>query len=262
MDDWKLNKTVFSLTKLLSNPRSSLSWVRRGHLTKDKAIQSQTYWFTGNLRRVSLTDVFPEAKNVDVSLPRAFDRRFGTSVTTEEACHIGAITKCLHPKKVLEIGTFDGNTALLLAANLEESGTVVTVDLPPDFNLEKEHSTLTYTDGEINLTPREDLGRQYKAHPLARRIKQVYGDSASLDWGTLGGPFDLIFVDGCHAESYVLSDSLNALKQLTSRGIVLWHDYGMIPDVSSVVDRIAQEKKELDVCVLEGTRLAVGRRKI
>jgi predicted O-methyltransferase YrrM len=102
----------------------------------------------------------------------------------------------------LEIGTYDGNTALVLATNVGADGTVVTVDLPPDFGVEKRDS-LVYSDVELNLTPREQLARQYQGHRLSSRIRQVYGDSAQIDWNALGGPFDLVFIDGCHSEPYV-----------------------------------------------------------
>jgi predicted O-methyltransferase YrrM len=253
-----LRRTASALAGFLSSPRSSISWVRRGHLAKDKVFISQTYWFTGTLPRVPLTKVFPESKDVEVHLPRAFDRKFGTSITLEEACHLAAIVKSLKARRVLEIGTYDGNTALTLAANLDSQGEVVTVDLPPDFDLKKHQATLTYLDGEVNLTARDQLGRQYRNLPLASRIRQIFGDSASLDWSALGGPFDLIFIDGCHSEAYVDSDSKNAIKQLAPKGAIVWHDYGMIADVSKVVDRIAHEMSAIEVHAIEGTRLAIG----
>jgi predicted O-methyltransferase YrrM len=252
-----IRKSVLSITKMITHPRASLSWVLRGHLAKDQVFVDQTYWFTGKLPRIPLARVLLGIERVDVSLPRALDRKGGTSISLEEACHVAAIIKHTHARKALEIGTYDGNTALLLASNLPSDGTVVTVDLPPDFDRQQQGS-LAYTDVELNLTDRNDLGRQYRGHPLASRIQQHYGDSAALDWNSLGGPFDLIFIDGCHSEEYVASDSRNAMKQLTREGVILWHDYGMIPEVSKVVDRIAEEVSDITVFALEGTRLAMA----
>lgn len=170
---------------------------------------------------------------------------------------MGAIARYRKASKALEIGTYDGNTALLLAANLAAEGDVVTVDLPPDFHMENRNS-LTYSDVELNLTQREQLGRQFQGHRLSTKIRQVYGDSAKLDWNTFGGPFDLVFIDGCHSEAYVQSDSRNAIKQLAPGGVIVWHDYGMIADVSNVVDQVAHENTAMRVYALEGTRLAIG----
>lgn len=252
-----ISKTLFGLVKVITRPRSSLSWVRRGHLAKDKVFISQTYWFTGSLPRVLLTTVLPGVEKIEVLLPRAFDRKGGTSITVEEACHLAAIAKCVKAGKVLEIGTYDGNTALVLAANLPTEGSVVTVDLPPSFDMQNQNS-LIHPEVELNLTPRDQLGRQYKGHQLSARISQVYGDSAALDWNALGGPFDLVFIDGCHSEAYVRSDSQNAMKHLAPGGAIVWHDYGMIPEVSSVVDQLAKQTTKMKVYALEGTRLVVG----
>ena len=252
-----VHKTVFGLTKAISSPRSSLSWVVRGHLAKDEVFVSQTYWFNGMLPRVPLTKIFPGIEEVEVYLPRAFDRKGGTSITVEEASNLAAIAKCLKTGKALEIGTYDGKSALVLAANLAEGGKVVTVDLPPDFGMERQNS-LTYTDVELNLTPRDQLGRQYKGHRLSARIRQVYGDSGRLNWSALGGPFDLVFLDGCHSEAYVRSDTQNAIEQLAAGGVIVWHDYGMILEVSDVVDQFARERTGMRAYAIEGTRLAVG----
>jgi predicted O-methyltransferase YrrM len=256
-----IHKALFGLMKGLTSPRSSLSWILRGHLAKDQLFVSQTYWFTGKLPRVPVANLLPGIQEVEVLLPRAFDRRsaasISASITVEEACHLGAIAKCIGARKVLEIGTSDGNTALVLAANVATEGEVVTLDLPPDFDMTRKDS-LTYSDVELNLTPRDQLGRQYQGHPLSARIRQWYGDSAALKWGTLGGPFDLVFIDGCHSEAYVRSDSQNAINHLAPGGVLVWHDYGMIPAVSTVVDGLACEVTTMKAYALEGTRLAVG----
>ena len=256
-----IRKSLFGLQKAISSPRSTLSWVLRGHLAKDKLFISQTYWFTGTLPRVSLARIIPGIEEIDVVLLRAFDRKsaaaISASITVEEACHLAAILRSIKAGKVLEIGTSDGNTALVLAANLPGEGEVVTVDLPPDFEKAKQDS-LIHADVELNLTPRDQLGRQYQGHRFSSRIRQVYGDSAALNWSALGGPFDLVFIDGCHSEAYVRSDSRNAMNHLAPGGVIVWHDYGMIAAVSAVVDQLAREITTMRLYALEGTRLAVG----
>lgn len=127
-------------------------------------------------------------------------------------------------------------------SNIEAEGTVVTVDLPLDFDMAKQGS-LTYPEGELNLTPHGEVGRQYQGHWLSNRIKQGCGDSGELNCDELGGPFDLVFIDGCHTEAYVRSDSENAVKHLA---------------VSSVGDGFAREIRTMDVYALDDTRLAFG----
>jgi predicted O-methyltransferase YrrM len=184
----------------------------------------------------------------------------GTSVTLEEAVCLCAIARHLHARRILEIGTFDGNTALALAANLEDGGGVTTVDLPRDFDPARDRTALAIEE-PINLTSRDRVGAQFRNHPLASRVRQVFGDSATLDWKALGGPFDLVFIDGCHDAAYVDADTRHAMEVLATPGAVVWHDYGQFRDVSTVVDRIARETRALDVFAIAGTRLAVGIRR-
>jgi predicted O-methyltransferase YrrM len=252
-----MEKVFTGLRATLTRPRSSLSWILRGNAAKDPIFVSQTYWHSGTLPRRALAAVLPGIERVDVCLPRVFDRKTGTSLSAEEACHLAAVTQFIAARKVLEIGTYDGNATLVLAANLRAEGKVVSVDLPPDFKPEQQES-LTHSDVELNLTARDQLGRQFRGHPLSSHIQQVYGDSGALDWSSFGGPFDLIFIDGCHSDPYVRSDSKNAMEQLAPGGVILWHDYGSYPEVSQVVDELGHRWKSFEISAIEGTRLALG----
>lgn len=258
MNKISLTKVIQSIMYLCTHPQESFSWIRRGSLLTDREVVRQTYWLLGDAPRKLITDIIPETRTTSITLPRAFDRTFRTSITIHEACALASIVRGKNVKKILEIGTFDGNTALLFASNLGAEGSVVTVDLPPTFDPIKDKSSLAHSTTKINLTPRNTLASQYQHTEASARITQVYGDSSKLDWNTFKGPFDLIFIDGCHEETYVRDDSKNALTQLTSTGIIVWHDYGEIPDVSNVVDVLVKETPNLSVCVIEGTRLAVG----
>jgi len=83
-------------------------------------------------------------------------------------------------KKALETGTYDGNTALVLAANMTAEGELVTVDLAPDFRVEK-RASLTYSDIELNLAARDQLGRQYRGAPTV-----LLGSGRSMGTARLG----------------------------------------------------------------------------
>jgi len=254
-----VRKFLFAVGKACTRPRSTVSWVIRGHLAKDSVFVSQSYWVAGALPRVPLQTACPGVQDLDVHLPRAFDRTSGktASISVDEACHLAAITRWTRARKALEIGTSDGNSSLVLAANMETGATVVTLDLPADFDM-GQHTSLAFPTGELNLTPRDRLGGQCARHPLGRHVRQLFGDSGSIDWNTLGGPFDLVFIDGSHTKEYVRSDSLNAARHLAPAGVIVWHDYGMIADVSMVVDHLAREWPAMRIYAIEGTRLAVG----
>jgi predicted O-methyltransferase YrrM len=219
---------------------------------RDSQTQRAVSWRHGRLPRVELAEAFPGIESVDVTLLRTFDRTVDTSVDVNELAAICAIERFLQASSVLEIGTFDGNTTLNLAANVAESGRVVTLDLPPSWTGDYEYGV---PDGYDNVTASSEVGRQYRESPLSERVEQIYGDSATLDWSTLNPPFDLIFIDGNHYFDYVQRDTKNALASVAPGGAVIWHDYGLFEDVSRVVDA---EAESLSIQALSGTRLAVA----
>jgi predicted O-methyltransferase YrrM len=163
------------------------------------------------------------------------------------AC-IVAVMKLIRARRVLEIGTNRGFNALNLAANLSEQDALVsTLDLPLD------------EAGRAGIGPVSNasdpmvVGRNFRNQPEAARIRQFFGDSTTLNWHTMGGPFDLIFIDGCHDYSFVVKDTASAFANLAPGGVIFWHDYGAIPDVSRAVDERPEAQR---IFAIQGTRLA------
>jgi predicted O-methyltransferase YrrM len=241
---------VSVLLKCLRHPRRAYSRLQTDFLSPDPVYVEQSQWIHGTLRRIALNQLLPHSRDYDLKLIRPLDRTWGTSITTDELCCLLAIAKSVQARKILEIGTFDGNTTVNLAENT--GGTVVTVDLAPDGQ---------QVDGIPNMTDRMQLGRQIRGHPCEPRIRQVFGDSTRLDWKALGAPFDLIFIDGAHHYEFVASDTRNARACVAPNGAIVWHDYAIFRDVSRVVDETAATSSELEVSAIEGTRLAVGFRR-
>jgi hypothetical protein len=129
---------------------------------------------------------------------------------------------------------------------------VTTIDLPPNWDRQFLYDV---PNTHWNVTDRNRIGIQYQGTAHEGRIRQVLGDSASIDWQMLRPPFDMVFIDGCHYRDYVKADTENALKHIRPGGVIVWHDYGDIKDVSRVVDETA---RRITVRVIRGTRLAVG----
>lgn len=203
-------------------------------------------WSSGALRRVGVRDVFPgiEACSV-VSVRQPEARTIGWSLDLQELVHLITIAKYTKARRILEIGTFDGFTALNLAANLDDGGEVNTLDLPPD-----DESSLGAISNSCNS---EIVGSRFAGQPEAKKIRQLRADSTKADWRDFGPPFDLILIDGCHDYPFVKSDSQNAVKHISAGGVVLWHDYGQFADVSRAVDELAREHP---MCAIVGTRFA------
>ena len=195
-----------------------------------------------------LASIFPGISSIpsETKIHHPLARTKGTSIELDELCVLVIVARFLRPKRILEIGTFDGNTTLNLAANTDAQ--VVTVDVPPGTSI------ALLKKGDVSNVRSEERGVQFQGHPLASRIQQVFGDSGTMDWSSLGEPFDLIYLDGCHTSTYVHSDTQNALRMLTPGGTIVWHDYTW-RSVSKVIDSYAKH----GVRVIQGTRFAVLR---
>jgi predicted O-methyltransferase YrrM len=165
---------------------------------------------------------------------------------------LSAITKFINARNILEIGTYNGYATLNLAANSPPDATITTIDLPPNW---AGGLRIKIPKSYQNVGNRSRIGMLYKDTRYSKKIVQVFGDSAEIDWGKMAIPFDLVFIDGCHHYEYVKKDTQNAIKYLKSGGMIIWHDYGMVRHVSKVVDETA---KRLKINAIQGTRLAVG----
>lgn len=223
---------------------------------KDRQAYRINSWKYGEKERVmEISDVFPGIDSVDIEIINCFSRVIGTSIDPLEVLYLNAIARHVNARRICEVGTYDGNTILNLAANTPENAVLVTIDLPPDWD---GALSIDVPESRRNITDRSRVGIQYRGTEYEKKIVQVYGDSALLDWDNLGGPFDLVFIDGCHEHRYVESDTENAYRCLDENGVIVWHDYGQIEDVSDVVDSF---QDRFEVSVIAGTRLAVGKKR-
>jgi hypothetical protein len=119
------------------------------------------------------------------------------------------------PCHYLEIGTFRGESVANVA---QVADRCVTVCLPEA------------TMADLGLSAEEIAVHGMFSRGLAN-VEHVAHDSRTLDFATLGGPFDLVFVDGDHAPETVRSDTVHVLAELRDeRSVVLWHDYGFSPE--------------------------------
>lgn len=243
--------------KVLRHPARSLEIIRQRYFAPgsghpDPEVRFMNRWIYGDLPRAEVEDLFPGLEAAQYSLVRGFDRTRNMSITLGEVNVLAALVSHLKCERILEIGTFDGGTTLNLAANLPEGGEVVTVDLPEETG----EMSLDASGFHDNRSKKETVGRQFRDRPEAASIRQVFGDSAQVQPEDLGEPFDLVFIDGCHDRVYVESDSVLAEKVVRPGGVIVWHDYAMIRDVTEVLDAHEQEHPGT-LHAVAGTRLVV-----
>lgn len=229
-----------------------LAWtlLETGVTNDPEAVHLVSAWNSGRLRRLQLDEIYPGIERCGVVSIRNPERRVvGFALDLQELVHLLSIIKITDARRILEVGTFDGFTALNVAANLADGGEVCTVDLPQD---REQFRAVIANTSEADI-----VGSQFLGEVEKMRIKQIWADSTTTDWATFGPPFDLILIDGAHEYPYVKSDSLNAVKHVHPGGTVLWHDYGYMRDVSKAVDEMANC---YSIVAIKGTRLACYRK--
>jgi len=196
-----------------------------------------------------LTDLWPSPGHVTAEVGALAD---GNPTAIELFC-LGAIVRGSGARSMFEIGTFDGATTLQLALNSPPDAVIYTLDLPAD-GIDRTRCPLLPQERAYALKPAS--GARFLGTPVQTKIRQLYGDSAAFSPAPLAGLMDLVVVDGSHAADYVRSDSTLARALARPGGWIVWHDYGVWPDVTAVLDELAGE---FPLVRLEATTLVVGR---
>lgn len=113
---------------------------------------------------------------------------------------LAMISKLVAPRRILELGTFTGYSALCLAEGLEEGGRLITVDKNEEL---------------------EDMARSFfDRSPYGGMMEMVVGDAMEVV-PSLEGPFDIVFID---ADKRNYLNYLDMCAPLVSKGGVLLSD--------------------------------------
>jgi predicted O-methyltransferase YrrM len=140
----------------------------------------------------------------------------GIAVGPEEGKFLQFLIRATGAKKVLEIGTFNGYSALWMADALPEGGEVVTLEYD---------------------APRAAIARENTAHEPKIRI--VAGDALET-LPKLRGPFDMAFID---ADKIHYLEYLDAVEKLIRKGGLIVADNTFLFDAvwqDGPVDRVRE----------------------
>ena len=168
------------------------------------------------------------------------------NVSWYELVVLSTIARRLQPKSVFEFGTYDGRTTVHLAANVAADARVYTIDVAEaafDFG------------ADVEFCESATVGHWFRGHALADRIEAITADAATFDASRFHRRIDFVFVDADHSEAAVLRDSDKAFAMLSAGGVVIWHDYLMIPDVTRALSELASDRT---ITHIDGTTLAIA----
>jgi Methyltransferase domain len=146
----------------------------------------------------------------------------GTSET--EAWILAALSKSA--ERMFEFGTATGRTTYLWARNSPARARIWTITLHPDQSESYSAAAGDTSEAKNAALSESRFSRMYyNGTPVEHKVTQLYGDSKTFDDAPYAEQFDLIFIDGSHAYSYVKSDTEKALRMIKDGGLILWHDY-------------------------------------
>jgi predicted O-methyltransferase YrrM len=139
--------------------------------------------------------------------------RHGWNSEPDVCQFIGSLIKMNNSANVLEIGVFEGETAVKMIEALPYGG--------------------KYTGIDINNY------LKYNLKSFGTDVEFILGESITLLKGYPANHFDFIFVDGDHSWENILPEFKEVERVLANGGIVAYHDTIHIPDVKKLMEYAA-----------------------
>jgi predicted O-methyltransferase YrrM len=198
-------------------------------------------------------------ENIELAdIPFLYDSIVESYIDDSQRAVIAALVRGLGCRTFLEIGTNLGRTTWTVARCNPEL-VLYTLDVAPSESPEETTFEIGQDD-RVYFRPAGSCGEAFRDTPEARRITQLWGDSAKFDFSSLEGQIDFVYVDGAHTYEYVRADTINALRLLSPGGTVAWDDYTTGP---GVYEYLVEQAPSLDrpVYHLIGTRMALYSRR-
>jgi predicted O-methyltransferase YrrM len=135
---------------------------------------------------------------------------------SEHLLVFGALSRALPDmREIIEIGTYDGRAAMLLA-NLFPQARVTTIDLAADDPI--------YSQSYQSARTADFVRRRNETLSGSSRVRFVETNSLSLATDLGAGRFDLVWVDGDHDFPVVAVDLANAVRLAKPGGFVMCDD--------------------------------------
>jgi cephalosporin hydroxylase len=143
----------------------------------------------------------------------------------------------LRPKRIVEIGSYQGKSTVFFAKSLEAlgvDGKVTAID---------PHSGDRQQLGSLNVSVLPSF-EMFRAHIAACRVEEfvepivAMSHDAAKDWAL---PVEYLFVDGWHSYDAVMTDGEDWIPHLDGDGIVVFDDATRYHEVGRAVDDLAEQ---------------------
>ena len=194
----------------------------------------------------TLDELFPGIEDTRVSIATAqIHVQDDMVIPLTGKLTLAAICKHTQPRRIFEIGTYTGSSALAMAMNTPSETEIFTLDL--DLSKRDTHTTFK-------------VGASFQGTPSAKKIHQLLGNSLTFDYTPFYTSIDLILVDANHTYDFVKVDTENAFKLLRPGGIIIWDDYvwdERHPECVGVTRCLNELRESKPVFQIAGTRFAI-----
>jgi predicted O-methyltransferase YrrM len=142
--------------------------------------------------------------------------RHGWNSEPDVCQFIGSLIKMTQAKTVLEVGVFEGETAMKMIEALPIGGYYAGIDI-----------------------------NDYIKHDLARNgvaVDFILGESIQKIKQMPAKHFDFIFIDGDHSWENILPEFKEVERVIAQGGIIAYHDTIHIPDVNKLMEYVSHYK--------------------
>jgi hypothetical protein len=184
---------------------------------------------------ISLQELFTNFNDEPVTLNQL--PRGAWSTPLADIVMLLKVIVCSKPKKLMEVGSFRGYTALYMAQHISSDAKIVTVDRYP------EH------------------GEAYLNTPYASIIERRVGETnTEMFQHDAQGSYDLIFIDADHSYSGVKNDTELVLPLVSQNGFIVWHDYanwGYFDGKNGVPEYLKELSAKLPIAHIIGSDVAI-----
>jgi Methyltransferase domain len=188
-----------------------------------------------SLPQLHLSDLFEDFDRQPITLYQL--PQGGWSTPLSDVVMLLKLVACAKPKKLMEIGSFRGYTALYLAQHIPPDAKIITVDRYPDH------------------------GEAYRNTPYADRIERRVGEiEPALFQTDKPGSYDFIFIDADHSYEGVKRDTELLLPLVSPTGFILWHDYanwGYFDGKNGVPEYLGELSNTLPITHIIGSDIAI-----
>jgi hypothetical protein len=157
------------------------------------------------------------------------------------------ILKQFAPRRILEVGSYEGRCACFLIRECESLNEIVCVDT---WQGGLEHDRAAMPDVERRFDTNTRVACSRRPTPVVlRKMKGPSAHTLAYLIATNEPKFDLVYVDGSHEAPDVLADAVNAFQLLSVGGILIFDDYIWRNDVSGGKDILNLPKPTIDAFV-------------